>query len=61
MFLFVFIQFAMLESVLTGIIDYFPFLRPKKTLVILGISVVLYLLGLPMTTPVRDPNFLTVF
>ncbi|XP_061187866.1 sodium- and chloride-dependent glycine transporter 1-like [Saccostrea echinata] len=44
-------QFAMLESVLTGIIDYFPFLRPKKTLVILSISFVFFLLGLPMTTP----------
>ena len=45
---------------MTGIIDYFHFFRAKKTLVILGISVVLYLLGLPMTTPVRDPNFLSL-
>ncbi|XP_052678713.1 sodium- and chloride-dependent glycine transporter 1-like isoform X1 [Crassostrea angulata] len=44
-------QFAMLESVLTGIVDYFPGLRSKKTLVMLVISIVFYILGLPMTTP----------
>lgn len=47
-------QFAMLESVLTGIVDYFPGLRSKKTLVMLVISVVFYILGLPMTTPVNQ-------
>lgn len=47
-------QFAMLESVLTGIVDCFPGLRSKKTLVMLAISVVFYILGLPMTTPVNQ-------
>lgn len=47
-------QFAMLESVLTGIVDYFPGLRSKKTLVMLAISIVFYILGLPMTTPVHQ-------
>lgn len=52
-------QFAMLESVLTGIVDYFPALRSKKTLVMLVISIVFYILGLPMTTPVNQIFLLT--
>lgn len=52
-------QFAMLESVLTGIVDYFPGLRSKKTLVMLVISIVFYILGLPMTTPVNQIFLLT--
>lgn len=52
-------QFAMLESVLTGIVDYFPGLRSKKTLVMLAISIVFYILGLPMTTPVNQIFLLT--
>lgn len=49
----------MLESVLTGIVDYFPGLRSKKTLVMLAISIVFYILGLPMTTPVNQIFLLT--
>lgn len=52
-------QFAMLESVLTGIVDYFPGLRSKKTLVMLAISIVFFILGLPMTTPVNQIYVLT--
>lgn len=52
-------QFAMLESVLTGIVDYFPGLRSKKTLVMLVISIVFYILGLPMTTPVTQIFLIT--
>ncbi|XP_071081857.1 sodium- and chloride-dependent glycine transporter 1-like [Haliotis cracherodii] len=44
-------QFAMLETVLTGCLDQFPALRPKKTWVILGICVLFFILGLPLTTP----------
>ncbi|OWF44590.1 sodium- and chloride-dependent glycine transporter 1-like [Mizuhopecten yessoensis] len=42
-------QFAMLETVLTGVLDQFPHLRPKKTLVILCICIVFFFLGLPLT------------
>ncbi|KAK3101975.1 hypothetical protein FSP39_007759 [Pinctada imbricata] len=44
-------QFAMLETVLTGLTDYFPSLRRLKSWVILTICMVLFLIGLPMTTP----------
>ncbi|XP_078340686.1 sodium-dependent proline transporter-like [Crassostrea virginica] len=44
-------QFAMLETVLTGVMDQYPFLRPRKTFVILAISVVFFILGLPLCCP----------
>ncbi|XP_060081370.1 sodium-dependent proline transporter-like [Ylistrum balloti] len=44
-------QFAMLETVLTGVLDQFPHLRPKKTLVIMCICICFFLLGLPLTAP----------
>ncbi|CAL1531804.1 unnamed protein product [Lymnaea stagnalis] len=44
-------QFAMLETIMTGIIDQFPWLRPKKVMVILSICVFLFILGLPLTCP----------
>ncbi|KAL5015178.1 hypothetical protein ScPMuIL_009448 [Solemya velum] len=44
-------QFVGLEAILTSIVDQFPTLRPHKTFVILAISIVFFLLGLPMTTP----------
>ncbi|XP_012940461.1 sodium- and chloride-dependent glycine transporter 1 [Aplysia californica] len=44
-------QFAMIETVLTGVLDQYPNLRPRKTLVILSICCLLFLLGLPLTCP----------
>ncbi|XP_033746296.1 sodium-dependent proline transporter-like [Pecten maximus] len=43
-------EFAMLETVLTGLTDYFPSLRPKKSYVILVVCIIFFLLGLPITT-----------
>lgn len=43
-------QFAMVETVLTGVCDSWPDVRKFKTFIILGICVVGFLLGLPMTT-----------
>lgn len=43
-------QFAMVETVLTGICDSFPDIRKYKTPIILCICIVGFLLGLPMTT-----------
>ena len=43
-------QFATVETVLTGILDQWPQWRHRKTLVILIICFVLFLLGLPLTT-----------
>lgn len=44
-------QFAMLETVLTGVMDQYPTLRPHKTLVILAISIVFFIIGLPLCAP----------
>nr|WLN44358.1 AAT3 [Sinonovacula rivularis] len=44
-------QFAMVETVLTGCMDQFPYLRPKKTFVILIICICFFLIGLPLTCP----------
>ncbi|KAH9496362.1 Sodium- and chloride-dependent glycine transporter 2 [Bulinus truncatus] len=44
-------QFAMLETIMTGLIDQFPKLRPKKVLVILVICIILFIMGLPLTAP----------
>ncbi|KAJ8301429.1 hypothetical protein KUTeg_020416 [Tegillarca granosa] len=44
-------QFVMLESVLTGMVDYYPFLRKKKSYVIMLICLVFFLLGIPLSTP----------
>ncbi len=45
-------QFAMLETVLTSILDQFKHLRPHKTRVILAMSVCFFILGLPLCTNV---------
>ncbi|WAR26310.1 SC6A5-like protein [Mya arenaria] len=45
----VFLHFAMVETVLTGCMDQVPSLRPRKTLVILTICALFFLLGLPLT------------
>ncbi|RUS80653.1 hypothetical protein EGW08_011603 [Elysia chlorotica] len=44
-------QFAMIETVLTGVLDQYPKYRPKKTLVIFCICCILFILGLPLTCP----------
>ncbi|XP_019625288.1 PREDICTED: sodium-dependent proline transporter-like isoform X1 [Branchiostoma belcheri] len=44
-------QFAMMETVITAVIDEYPeYLRPKKSIVVLGLCVIGYLLALPQTT-----------
>ena len=43
-------QFALVETVTTSIMDQFPKLRKYKAGVIIGTGVVLFLLGLTMTT-----------
>ncbi|XP_076468790.1 sodium-dependent proline transporter-like [Babylonia areolata] len=44
-------QFAMVETVLTGVMDQYPHLRPRKTLVIFIICCIFFLLGLPLACP----------
>lgn len=44
-------QFAIVETVLTGILDFQPKLIPKKTLVVGIICVVFFILGLPLCCP----------
>ena len=44
----------MVETVLTGCLDQWPHLRPYKTQVILCISAVFFLLGLPFTCEVSQ-------
>ncbi|CAG5126719.1 unnamed protein product [Candidula unifasciata] len=44
-------QFAMVETVLSGVLDQYPKLRPRKTFVILAICILLFILGLPLTCP----------
>ncbi|KAF0308189.1 Sodium- and chloride-dependent glycine transporter 2 [Amphibalanus amphitrite] len=43
-------QFAIVENIITCILDEFPQLRPKKPWVVVGVCVVLFLLGIPLTT-----------
>lgn len=45
-------QFAIVETILTGFLDWYPQLRSKKTYVIGAICSVLFLCGLPLTTRV---------
>ena len=47
-----YLQFATVETVLTGICDSFPDIRKYKSPVIGCICVLSFLLGLPMCTPV---------
>ena len=44
-------QFAMLETVLTGVTDQYPELRKQKTWVIMCICIVFFIIGLPLTCP----------
>ena len=49
---FITLQFAGLENIQTAICDVFPKLRPKRTLIALGLSILMFLLGLTMCTDV---------
>ena len=44
-------QFAIVETLLTGILDFRPKLIPKKTLVVGSICVIFFILGLPLCCP----------
>jgi len=44
-------QFAIVETILTGILDLAPHLRPKKTLVVGIVCTVGFILGLPLCCP----------
>lgn len=44
-------QFAIVETILTGILDYCPKLRPMKTLVVAGVCLFGFCLGLPFCCP----------
>ena len=46
-------QFAIVENIITCILDEFPQLRPRKPWVVIGVCLVLFLLGIPLTTQVR--------
>lgn len=52
-------QFALLETISTGLTDQFPVLRKRSYLVIISVAVVFYLLGLVMCTP-GGPYMLTI-
>ena len=44
-------QFAIVETLLTGVLDFQPKLIPKKTMVVGTICVVFFILGLPLCCP----------
>ncbi|XP_037086841.1 sodium-dependent proline transporter-like [Pollicipes pollicipes] len=43
-------QFAIVENIVTCLLDEFPKLRAKKPWVVVGVCVILFLLGIPLTT-----------
>ncbi|XP_067130838.1 sodium- and chloride-dependent GABA transporter 1-like [Centruroides vittatus] len=43
-------QFSMVESLITAVFDQFPKTRDKKPLVVISIGIILFFLGLPLTT-----------
>ena len=45
-------QFAIVETILTGVLDFLPRLRPKKTIIVGIICIVGFVIGLPLTTRV---------
>ncbi|PAA47147.1 hypothetical protein BOX15_Mlig024827g2 [Macrostomum lignano] len=53
-------QFTLIETVVTAVQDKWPRTRRYKTLLILGISVVFFFIGLSMCTP-GGPQLLTIF
>eukprot|EP00092_Neocalanus_flemingeri_P051837 GFUD01060405.1.p1 GENE.GFUD01060405.1~~GFUD01060405.1.p1 ORF type:complete len:295 (-),score=54.20 GFUD01060405.1:8-892(-) len=44
-------QFASVETVLTAILDYYPRLRPRKTMVVAGVCLMGFVFGLPFCCP----------
>merc|ERR1712200_325411 len=44
-------EFAIVENMLTGVLDFYPKLRSKKFYVIGGICFTMFILGLPLTCP----------
>lgn len=44
-------QFAIVETICTGILDYWPSLRPMKTMVVGGVCLLGFCLGLPFCCP----------
>lgn len=44
-------QFAIVETILTGILDYMPKMRPKKTLIVGAVCGAGFILGLPLCCP----------
>ena len=47
-------QFAICETLLSGVLDFKPEWRPKKIFVLATICIVGFLCGLPLTTEVRE-------
>lgn len=43
-------QFAIVENIITSILDVYPSLRSKKSFVATGVCLVLFILGIPLTT-----------
>jgi solute carrier family 6 amino acid transporter-like protein 5/7/9/14 len=44
-------QFAIIETVLTGVLDFAPKLRPKKTMIVGIVCTIGFICGLPLTCP----------
>jgi solute carrier family 6 amino acid transporter-like protein 5/7/9/14 len=44
-------QFAIVETILTGIMDFMPTLRPKKTMIVGAVCLTGFILGLPLCCP----------
>ena len=53
-------QFALVENIVTCILDEFPQLRKRKAWVVVAICVTLFLLGIPLTTQVSSIPLLTL-
>ena len=50
-------QFALVETIITCLLDEFPKLRKRKSWVVVVVCVTLFLLGIPLTTQVSHFNF----
>ena len=48
-------QFAIVETILTGILDFKPDLRSRKTYIIGGVCTIGFLCGLPLSQQVQGP------
>jgi len=52
-------QFAIVETLITGVVDFWPKLRRKKWIVVVGICAIGFILGIPFTTEVIKAKKLT--